>query len=882
MILLKNHPIFWQTNDLAHLYSLPHPALPLARMKKHNLHPSVRLFAFVLAAVLALVPGISRSQAPQPDSPALEAKAHELLSKLTLEEKVLLIGGIDSMYTNAVPSINLPRFKMSDASVGVRTWGPTNAYAGGVALAATWDPQFARELGVSLGHDSRARGVNFLLGPGVNIARASVGGRNFEYLSEDPYLNSILVVPWIEGVQSTGVIATVKHYALNNQEFNRHNASSDIDERTLRELYLPAFEAAVTKGHVDAVMNSYNLINGVHATQNEFLNLKVLKGEWGFQGVLMSDWDATYDGIAAANNGLDLEMPSPRFMNAATLIPAVKAGKVKESTIDDKVLRLLRTELRYGFTERPQFDPTVSTYSVAARAVALKGALESITLLKNEGHLLPLDASRIKTIAVIGPDAFPAIPGAGGSSEATPFQATSVLTGIANLVGPDVHVLYARGLPELNDVFHRTRWQGEIKVATYPSRDFTGTAVTGTRRNIADFRPNEWAPEDPNQRSLRYTAAYKAAKAGKYLLLAAASGEDAFNIRIDGKELLQQVHAEGQVPRYTTIELSAGQSIAVEADYIPRAAGSRFGLGLVYEPEMIAEEATRYARLADVVVLSLGFDPHSEGEGHDRTFTLPWGQDALAEAVLAANPHTIVTLTGGGAMDLHRWLANTPALLHLYYPGQEGGAALAQILFGKHNPEGKLPISFERTWQESPAAAWYYGKPGTETKLHVEENGRQPYDLTTQHTPYGDKLMVGYRYWTTAAKHPLFPFGFGLSYTTFNFANLKVAATAKAGSAVDVSFDVTNTGAVAGAEVAQLYVSDPSARADRPERELKGFAKLDLAAGETRHVTLTLDARAFSYWSEAKKGWTIDPGKFVLHVGNSSENTPLTADLTLE
>ncbi len=295
-----------------------------------------------------------------------------MLAKLTLEQKIDLLGGVDGMFTHAAPAIGLPRFKMSDASVGVRTWGPTTAYAGGAALAATWDREFARKLGESLGRDARARSVNFLLGPGVNIARSPIAGRNFEYLSEDPFLNSALVVPFIQGVQSQGVIATVKHYALNNQEYNRHNASSDVDERTMREIYLPSFEAAVTKGHVDAVMNSYNLVNGVHATQNDFLNLKVLKGEWGFQGILMSDWDATYDGVGAANNGLDLEMPSPRFMNAKGLLAAVKAGAVKESTIDDKVLRLFRTVLRYGFLDRPQFDPADSTYSVADRAVALR------------------------------------------------------------------------------------------------------------------------------------------------------------------------------------------------------------------------------------------------------------------------------------------------------------------------------------------------------------------------------------------------------------------------------------------------------------------------------------------------------------------------------
>ena len=441
----------------------------------------------VLAGLLSASLLVS-AQAPVSDSPEIEARAQAWLAKLTLEQKVELVGGVDSMYTHAAPAIGLPRFKMSDASVGVRTWGPTTAYAGGAALAATWNTDFARKLGESLGRDARERSVNFLLGPGVNIARSPVAGRNFEYLSEDPYLNATMVVPYIQGVQSQGVIATVKHYALNNQEYNRHNVSSDVDERTMREIYLPAFEAAVTKGDVDAVMNSYNLLNGVHATQNEFLNLKVLKGEWGFQGILMSDWDATYDTVGAANNGLDLEMPGPRFMNPKALLAAIKAGSIKESTIDEKLMRIFRTELRYGFPDRPQFDPSNSTYSVADRAVVLEGALESITLLKNEGQILPLDAEKVKTIAVIGTNAWPAVPGGGGSSEAQAFEPVSMLTGIANLVGPNVHVLYSRGLPEMNEVFWRTHWEGGVKVATYPSKDFTGTPEATGSGNIADYK----------------------------------------------------------------------------------------------------------------------------------------------------------------------------------------------------------------------------------------------------------------------------------------------------------------------------------------------------------------------------------------------------------
>ncbi len=825
---------------------------------------------------------ISFAQAPVPDSPEIEAKAHALVAKLTLEQKIELVGGTDYMYTNAEPSIGLPRLKMSDASVGVRSWGPSTSYAGGVSLAATWDKDYARRLGESLGRDARARGVNFLLGPGVNIARSPVNGRNFEYLSEDPFLNAGLAVSYIEGLQSKGVVATVKHLALNNQEYNRHNVSSDIDERTMRELYLPAFEAAVTQGHVDAVMNSYNLVNGTHATQNEFLNLKVLKGEWGFQGILMSDWNSVYDGVAAANNGLDLEMPTPRFMNAKTLLAAVKDGSVKESTIDDKVVRLLRTVLRYGFMDRPQFDPTDSTYSLVNGATALDGARESITLLKNEDHILPLDLAKVKTIAVIGPNAWPAVTGGGGSSEVQAFDTVSILSGIANLVGPNVHVLYDRALPDLIDIFRQSKWEGDIQMATYPSDDFTGTPVTVSPASLADFKPEWKGPENTTPRSIRYTAAFKAKKAGKCLVLAAAGGSDSYKVLVDGKQLLTQPRAEGQNPKYTTIDLNAGQTVKVVAEYIPGFAGSRFGLGMVLESDLISEDAKKFAAAADVVVVAAGFNSRTESEGQDRAFVLPVGQDALIDTMTQINPRTIVTLSGGVGTDTRRWLTHVPGLLQIYFPGQQGGTAVAEVLFGKQNPEGKLPVSFDRTWEENPSAPYYYPVKGADTKLHVTENDKPPVDYVIPHVKYDDHLMVGYRYWTTTGKHPLFPFGFGLSYTTFSFANLQVPAAAASGSAIPVSFDVTNTGSVAGAEVAQLYVSDPSAKGSRPERELKGFEKVRLAPGETKHVTINLDARSFSYWDTAAHKWTIDPGKFVIRVGDSSENTPLSAELALK
>jgi beta-glucosidase len=806
---------------------------------------------------------------PVPDSPEIEARAHAILAKLTLEQKILLLGGTDSMYTQAVPSADLPRLKMSDGPLGVRTWGPTTAYAGGAALAATWDPEVARQVGEGLGRDARARGVHFLLGLGVNIARSPVSGRNFEYLSEDPFLNAHLAVSYIEGVQSQGVSATVKHFAANNQEYDRHNVSSDVDERTLREIYMPAFEAAVKVAKVTAVMDSYNLLNGVHATQNEFLNLKVLKGEWKFQGVLMSDWDSTYDAVGAANNGLDFEMPYAKFMNKKELLPAVQSGKVKEATIDDKILRLLRVALRYnwiGPDARPQYVDSLSTYSIADRAVALAGARESITLLKNDGHILPLDTAKVKTIAVIGPDAWPAVPGGGGSSQAQAFDPVSILTGLSNMAAQSgVNVVYARGLPTPGDIFGNTSFEGDVRVETFANHEFSGKAEESHQHQIDDLKQAMWDATDPNPRSLRYTATYMPEKSGRYLLLAAASGEDSFTVKVDGKQLLEQPHREGQIPLSTTIEMTAGKPIQIVSDYVPYTPGVRLALGLAPESSLISEDARRLAKTADVVVLSIGFDADTESEGYDRTFELPWGQDALIEAVVAANPKTVVTLTGGGAVDTHRWLDKVPALLMTYYPGQEGGTAVAEVLLGKQNPEGKLPVTFDRDWKENPSFDYYYS--------HKEADG-------LQHVHYKDGLMVGYRYWTSTGKHALYPFGYGLSYTTFSFANLKLPETVKVSGEAEFGFDVSNTGSVAGAEVAQLYVSEPGAKVKRPERELKGFEKVRLAPGETKHVTLHLDARSFSYWDESAKTWKMDAGKFVIHVGDSSESTPLEGSLS--
>ncbi len=440
---------------------------------------------------------------------------------------------------------------------------------------------------------------------------------------------------------------------------------------------------------------------------------------------------------------------------------------------------------------------------------------------------------------------------------------------------------YARGLPSENDVFSNTAWTGSVESFHLPHKDFTGAAEVTNQGNIADWKPSRGMSRTCTRAAFATTPPLSGQKRQIRTAGCCCRRRHAFKVMVDGNEVLSQIHAEGQVPLSTTLELTAGQTVNVVADYLPHAPGVRLGLGIISEADLVPEEARKFASVADVTVLAVGFNHETEGEGQDRTFTLPWGQDALVETIAAANPRTIVTLTAGGGVDTRRWLSKVPALLHTYFPGQEGGTAIAEVLFGKHNPEGKLPVSFDRSWEENPSAACYYPAKGGDTALHVTETDGRKVDYVIPHVKYDDGLMVGYRYWTSTGKHPLYPFGFGLSYTTFSFSKLQVAATAAAGATVPVSFDVTNTGAIAGADVAQLYVSDPSAKAKRPERELKGFAKVRLAPGETRHVTLDLDARAFSYWDAATHKWVIDPGKFVILVGDSSESTPLHADLTL-
>ena len=814
--------------------------------------------------------GTLAAQAPHTLTPAEQARVDAIVRQMTPEEKLDYIGGT-GFAVRAVPSVHLPALEMSDGPYGVRSNSglPSATYAAGIGLAASWDRALAVEVGKSIGRDARARGVDYQLGPGTNIYRSPRNGRNFEYFGEDPYLASEMVVGYINGMQTQGVSATVKHYAANNSEALRHDSNSVVDERTLREIYFPAFEAAVKRGHVGAVMDSYNLINGQHATQSVFNNIQVLRKDWGFAGTLMSDWDATYDGIAAANGGLDLEMPTGKFMNKATLMPALTAGTVTQATIDEKVRHILSTAAMFGWLDRDQRDLSISLLDTESNRVALQSARESAVLLKNDGNLLPLNKTTIKTVLVVGPDAYPNGPVGGGSAGVVPFQNISLLEGVA-AVNEGATVLYDQGLPSLAELAYRTDFmtaatggQPGLTQEDFESRDLSGTAQNHTVTHL-NISGGGWEqPKTSMSLSHRFTGFYNAETAGDYLVALAGDGENAGNrVYVDDKLVIDDWRYVRAFEPHLTMPFSAGMHKIVVEAWQGNPRGGRLRLGILPEDKVVGDRAKQLAAKADVVIVAAGFgsnrDSGSEGEGGDRTFDLPYGQDALIRAMAAANPKTIVTVTSGGNVDSTTWIDRVPALVEGWYGGQAAGRAMAEILFGEVNPSGHLPATFERRAEDNPTFNTYYPE-GDANRIAYKEG-----------------IFVGYRGYEKNGVKPLYPFGFGMSYTTFGFSNLKVQPGAGPDLAT-VDFDVTNSGQRPGAEVAQVYVSDTHAKVPRPMHELKGFERVQLAPGETKHVSVPLDARAFAYWDERGKHWTIDPGKFTISVGDAVAALPLTA-----
>ena len=824
---------------------------------------------------------------PTPDE-GVEQRIESILSRMTIEEKIDMLGGVRGSDVPGVPRLGVPSMVTADGPFGVRHGSRSNVMAGGIALAATWNTALAEQVGREVGRDARARGVHFLISPGTNIYRSPLNGRNFEYLGEDPWLASRVVVSFVVGVQSQGVAATAKHYVANDSEFARHTLDARIDERTLREIYLPPFEAAVREARVGAIMSSYNLVNGVHMSQNGHLNLEVLKRDWRFDGVLMSDWDATYDTLAAANGGLDLEMPSGKHFNRATLLPLVEAGKVSRATIDDKARRILRTAARFGWLDRSQLDTSIPVLNAQGRAAALQTAREGIVLLKNERSVLPLDSSRVKRIAVIGPGAYPAVPHGGGSVTVAPFHAVSFLEGISARAGMTSTVQYARGIPELRRVSRATVFEtaasaGEagVTVELFDNAELAGKPVSTTVAKYIDqgapldlipLALGEFQPSRAELRpqSTRWTGFHTPVRSGAQDIVVQAGGfgrNVGYRLYVDDRLVLDRWNLKKAALETTRVDMdTSAHEVVLEYHCEPAAidGGAPFvRLGILPRDAWVETSALELAAEADVVVVAAGFDTTTETEGWDRTFALPPGQDELIEAVLARNPNTVVLLTSGGGTDMSRWLERTPAVLQTWYPGQEGGTAVAEVLFGDVNPSGHLPATFERRWEDNPVHDSYYPQPGS---LHAE---------------YREGVFVGYRGYETKDTKPLFAFGHGLSYTRFKYDAPTIRPMSEEEGRFVVEFDVTNIGERAGATVAQVYVSPPPGGVPRPRKELKGFAKILLQPGKTQRVSIPLDARSFAYYDPRRKQWRADPGLYRVLIGDASDHADLMTNVTL-
>ncbi len=734
------------------------------------------LVPILFAAIVCLAQNPGSSDIPPYKNPSLavEQRVQDLLGRMTLQEKVAMLSGADWMQSVPNQRLGIPSIKMADGPLGIRSWaGPssetsaevaeqqitTTAFPAGVAMAATWDTELSESEGHAIGQEVKGLGRNMILGPTVNINRTPLWGRNFEGYGEDPYLATRMAVAYIKGVQSEGVIATVKHFAANNEEFERHRINAEVDERALQEIYFPAFKGAVQEAGVWSVMSAYNKLNGVYCAENPALLNDVLQKQWAFKGFVVSDWGSTYSTAGTVNAGMDLEMPGGEPMKAwlakpktqasgngggwlvpEKVLPEISSGKISATTIDDNVGRMLRVMFISGQFDKPHtLAGEIDTPE--QRALARKASTESIVLLKNSGNLLPLDPAKIHSVVVIGPSAAVARTGGGGSSLVTPKYSITPLKGIQDRAGERLQVSYALG-----------------------------------------------------------------------------------------------VSMEGDDPAKETPEAR----------------------------EQLRNEAVNAAAKADAAVIVVGRSPKLESEGFDiKSLDLPAGQDDLIEAVAKVNKNTVVVINAGGPVVMSRWIAQVPAILDLWYGGQEGGNAIADVLFGDANPSGKLPVSFVKEWKDSAAYGHYPGE-----NLQVD---------------YAEGVYVGYRYFDKHKIEPLFPFGYGLSYTKFDYSDLKVAPDhVSPGKPVEVSLRVHNGGSRSGAEVVELYVHDGHSSVDRPTQELKGFRRIDLAPGETKDVHFTLERSAMAFYSTAKKDWVAEPGQFDVLLGSSSRDIKLKSSFNLE
>jgi beta-glucosidase len=815
----------------------------------------------------------------------------DLLGQMTLQEKVSLLAGADMWHTVAIERLGIPALKMSDGPNGARGGGSLTGgtkaacFPAGIALASSWNPELVSRVGRALGQEAKTKGAHVLLAPTVNIHRSPLNGRNFESYSEDPYLSARMAVAYINGVQSEGVGTSVKHYVCNDSEFERTTINSEVGERALREIYLPPFEAAIREANSWTIMAAYNLVNGIAASEHPYLLTEILRDEWGYDGLVVSDWFMSVKSTApSVNAGLDLEMPGPGVWRGEQLLQAVKNGEVEEAMLDRSIRRLLLLLQRAGVFEHPGEKPEQSIDLPEHRALAREAAAEGIVLLKNADHILPLQREQLTSIAVIGPNAKVARIMAGGSAQVNAHYAITPYDGIVAKVGDQVKVGYELGttnhklLPPLEIDQLRASAVGDEHGWYYEyfnNPDLAGAVVhteIGKQAEQMWFGMPTTTAYDIQNFSMRGSARFVPEMTGAYTFSLVSAGLS--RLFVDGELVIdnwsKQVLGEtyfgmGSSEVKATLDLVAGREYRLTLEFSKGLNTLMAGVRTGCLPPLPADAIERAATLAaqsDVALVFAGLSGEWESEGFDRpNIDLVGRQGELIERVAAANKNTVVVLNTGSPIAMP-WLEQVAAVAQAWFPGQECGNAIADVLFGDVTPSGKLTQTFPVRLEDNPA---YINYPG--------ENGK---------VVYGEGLFVGYRYYEKKKIAPLFPFGYGLSYTTFAYDNLQLSASEIGpDDTLTVSIDVTNTGARAGKEIVQLYVRDVESHLHRPHKELKAFAKVQLEPEERKTVQLTLDRASMAYYDDHERAWVAEAGEFELLVGASSQEIKASATFTL-
>jgi len=794
----------------------------------------------------------------------VSADIERLVGALTLDEKCSLTAGANLWYLPPVERLGIPALKVSDGPSGVRgdslIGRRSLSLPCGMAVGSTWNPELVGRLGEVLAAEARAKGVHVLLGPTVCIPRTPLAGRTFESFSEDPLLTARIAVAYVQGVQGGGVGCCIKHYACNDQEHERMTISAEVSERALREIHLVAFEHAVQEAGVWSVMTAYNKVNGVYCGEQPDLIGGILRDEWGFDGVVTSDWFGTHSTAPAALAGLDLEMPGPPAWFGPSLAAAVRDGVVDESVVDGQVRHVLGLMERVGILGRPTSPDELEEDDPGRRAVARRVAAEGTVLLVNDG-LLPLDPAAVASVAVIGPNAHQLAMG-GGSSEVTPHRRRSMADALAErvpgaVVTSEVGCRIGRGLPPID-----LRLVGAGFMVEY----FDGAAQPTTssapvEAELAHTARIMWiGPPRPGVAAVRIRGSFTPDVSGAWRLGLESAGRSV--LRLDGDVLVDNTepsrgpgfYGAGSEPVEVTVDLAAGHAYELAVEVWPRTTSSPIlGARIGAAPPDTGDEferAVRAAAEAEVSVVVVGSNGEWESEGHDRPdLSLPGRQRELVEAVLDANPHTIVVVNAGSPVEMP-WAGRAAAVLMAWYPGEEGADALADVITGVAEPTGRLPITFPARVEDGPAGLGVEGDryPGVEGRV-----------------VYGEEVLVGYRFFETARLAPLFGFGHGLSYGDIVFEEVTVTPDR-------VRVRLLNEGARRGTEVVQVYLRAPESRVRRPDRELVGFVKVAVEAGQRETVEVDLGAAAYRYWDVDTHGWRSDPGRYEVLVGTSSRD----------